>query len=412
MVLGVGGFAQAVMQILSDDGAEVSCGLTRNYAHDAPAFVGPTYDLADVDSLAEIIDRQSVDLVVPMSIDWAGEPWAGSLLASRAAVFSPTGDGMRIERERDFARQLCQQFCVPFPMSHVAHNRIDALEFLKAESRAFVIKNPLCSPMSPLHTIVCESPSDTRAWLERIDYAEGVFLQEYLGQREAGHIALVANGEVHSLVTNQEYKRAHAGNLGIVCGGPMGGLTQADPGDRYGLAAALLNPLKPWFADTGYTGPIQATGMFHNGRWYAIEYNIRLGVTSAPMILRMLKQPVATLLRLARGNPPESKFRVGFEFGASITLAGYGYPYVQLEGPCVPVTLDSEPSCDLWWNEVARDVEGCLKATGHRIADTVAFGSDLASAVAEANENIQKIRCLGSYHRPDIGQSLWPPGNE
>ena len=46
MVLGVGGFAQAVMQILSDDGAEVSCALTRNYAHAAPAFAGPTHDLA------------------------------------------------------------------------------------------------------------------------------------------------------------------------------------------------------------------------------------------------------------------------------------------------------------------------------------------------------------------------------
>ncbi len=87
MVLGVGGFAQAVMQILSDDGAEVSCALTRNYAHAAPTLAGPTHDLAGAESLAELIDRQSVDLVVPMSIDWAKATWTGSLLASRAAVF-------------------------------------------------------------------------------------------------------------------------------------------------------------------------------------------------------------------------------------------------------------------------------------------------------------------------------------
>ena len=62
-----------------------------------------------------------------------------------------------------------------------------------------------------------------------INYAEGVFLQEYLGRAEAGHIALVSGGEIHSLVTNQEYKRAFAGNLGVVAGAPLGGLVRKRP---------------------------------------------------------------------------------------------------------------------------------------------------------------------------------------
>ena len=141
---------------------------------------------------------------------------------------------MLIERDRDFARELCSRHGVAFPAAHVAHNRIDALEIINREPKAFVIKNPLCSPNSPVHTIICETPGDTRAWLERVNYAEEFFLQEYLGRREAGHIALVVDGEVHSLVTNQEYKRAHAGNMGIVAGALMGGLVEADPDDRYG----------------------------------------------------------------------------------------------------------------------------------------------------------------------------------
>ena len=44
--------------------------------------------------------------------------------------------------------------------------------------------------------------------------------------------------------------------------------------------------------------------------------------------------------------------------------------------------------------------------------DLVAFGPAVSAALAVANENIRKIRCLGSYFRPDIGESLWPPGNE
>ena len=45
-----------------------------------------------------------------------------------------------------------------------------------------------------------------RSWLKNLDYAEGVFLQQYVGCAEAGHIALVSGGEIYSLATNQEYK--------------------------------------------------------------------------------------------------------------------------------------------------------------------------------------------------------------
>ena len=104
------------------------------------------------------------------------------------------------------------------------------------DPRPYVIKNPLCSPTSPVHTIVCESAADTERWLERVDYSEGIFLQEYMGRAEAGHIAVVSNGELHSLVTNQECKRAFTGNMGIVAGAPLGGLVENDPDDCYGLA--------------------------------------------------------------------------------------------------------------------------------------------------------------------------------
>ena len=135
---------------------------------------------------------------------------------------------MRIERERDFARKLCADFKIPFPQAYVASNRLEAEKILAQHPQPFVIKNPLCSPTSPIHTILCETVEDTRAWLRHVNYAEGVFLQEYLGRAEAGHIALVSGGEIYSLVTNQEYKYAFNGNQGIVAGAPLGGLVERD----------------------------------------------------------------------------------------------------------------------------------------------------------------------------------------
>jgi phosphoribosylamine-glycine ligase len=247
--------------------------------------------------------------------------------------------------------------------------------------------------------------------LKQVDYAEGVFMQEYLGRCEVGHIALVSGGEIYSLVTNQEYKRAFAGNQGVVAGAPLGGLVEVDPADKYGLGRELLQPLLPWFREVGYHGPIQVTAVRARDKWHVIEYNIRIGVTSGAMLLRMLQNPLDVLRRTGRDEPLELKFIDGLRFGCSLTLAGYGYPYVQVRGPQVPVEVTEPVDCDVWWNEVMPDADGVLRSTGHRIADVVAFDSTLERAIGKAYQNIRKIRSLGSYYRPDIGQSLWPPGS-
>jgi phosphoribosylamine-glycine ligase len=277
---------------------------------------------------------------------------------------------------------------------------------------------------------LCETVEDTRAWLRHVNYAEGVFLQEYLGRAEAGHIALVSGGEIHSLVTNQEYKYAFNGNQGIVAGAPLGGLVERDENDKYGLARELLHPLLPWLRKVNYHGPIQVTAIkvgqasslspsknkLETGkmpvlRWHVIEYNIRIGVTSGPMILRMLKNPAEVVLRTARNEKLELEFNDKLSFGCSLTLAGYGYPFTQVRGPQLPLEVDGKFDCDVWWNEVARGADGNLIATGHRIADVIALAPKLDAAIAKAYANIRKIRVVGSYFRTDVGQSLWPPGN-
>jgi phosphoribosylamine-glycine ligase len=371
-----------------------------------------------------LIREKKIEVVIPQSIDWALAPWADDLVKSGVGIFSPTGEAMRIERERDFARKLCAEFKIPFPQAYVASNRIEAEKILAEHPQPFVIKNPLCSPTSPIHTILCETVADTRAWLRHVNYAEGVFLQEYLGRAEAGHIALVSSGEIYSLVTNQEYKYAFNGNLGIVAGAPLGGLVERDENDKYGLARELLHPLLPWFRKVNYHGPIQVTAIkvaptprrrssatrASQPRWHVIEYNIRIGVTSGPMILRMLKNPAEVVLRTARNEKLKLEFNDKLNFGCSLTLAGYGYPFTQVRSPHLPLEVDGKLDCDVWWNEVARGADGHLVATGHRIADVIALAPGLDAAIAKAYANIRKIRVVGSYFRTDVGQSLWPPG--
>jgi phosphoribosylamine---glycine ligase len=410
MVLGVGSFAHSIGQALKDAGANVSTYLTRNYGHFPPSLVGPTFSRDAFPDPCPLVREHNVECVIPQSIDWAQAPWAEALVKTKTPIFSPTGEAMKIERERDFARKLCADFKIPFPRAFVASNRLAAEKIVAKHALPFVIKNPLCSPTSPVHTILCETVEDTRAWLRQVNYAEGVFLQEYLGRAEAGHIALVSGGEIHSLVTNQEYKYAFNGNLGIVAGAPLGGLVEKDPDDRYGLARQLIHPLRPWLRAAKFNGPLQVTGVKSGGRWHVIEYNVRIGVTSGPMILRMLRNPVETVLNTARNQALKPQFHDGLNFGCSLTLAGYGYPFVQVRGPQLPVETTGRFEGDVWWNEVARGADGRLHSTGPRIADVIALAPTLEAAIQRAYADIRKIRVVGSYYRTDVGQSLWPPG--
>lgn len=411
MVLGVGSFAQSFTGVLRENGAHVSTYLTRNYGHFSPSLSGLTFSKEAWPNPVPLLRKRRIDVVIPQSIDWAQATWAAELLRSKIPIFSPTGQAMRIERERDFARKLCAHFKIPFPKAQVATNRLEAERILEQRPRPYVIKNPLCSPTSPIHTIICESVEDTRAWLKQVDYEEGIFLQEYLGRAEVGHIVLVSGGEIYSLVTNQEYKRAFDGNLGIVAGAPLGGLVELDPDDRYGLARQLIHPLRPWFRESRFHGPLQVTAMLHRGKWHVVEYNIRVGVTSGPMILRLLQNPAEIILRTALDRKLDPVFHPHLRFGTQITLAGYGYPFTQVRGPRLPLDVDGTFDCDVWWNEVTLNEEGRLLATGQRIADVIALGASLDAAIDRAYANIKRIRVLGSYYRTDIGRSLWPPGN-
>ena len=56
--------------------------------------------------LPGLVEGQGIDLVVPMSIDWAKAPWMEALLNGPADLVFPTGEAMLIERDRDFAGTL------------------------------------------------------------------------------------------------------------------------------------------------------------------------------------------------------------------------------------------------------------------------------------------------------------------
>ena len=410
LLIGVGAFTHGLAKTLQDAGADVLVWLSRDYAHFGPTQVCPAFTQQEFATPVELLENQPCDIMIPMSIDWATQPWAETL-RSLLPVFCPSGEALQLERDRAYAQQIGESLGIHFPRSFVANNRLDALAFLQEFPGAYVIKNTLCSPTSPIHTIVCETLEDTLSWLDRIDYAEGVFFQEYMGHKEAGHIAFVNRGKITSLISNQEYKRAFAGNMGKIAGAPLGGIVAQDPQDEYGLCALLIEPLQPWLEKTQYTGPLQVTAMCKDDQWSVIEYNARLGVMCGPIIMRMLENPLEMLRAVIE---PEFAFVPRFipekKMGCSVTLAGYGYPFLEVTGPAFPIKF-TDTEQDIWLNEVT-GIEQQVLADGHRLLDVNGYGENLSEAIQNTYAIMETISCSNSYYRNDIGLSLWPPGHD
>jgi phosphoribosylamine--glycine ligase len=97
-------------------------------------------------------------------------------------------------------------------------------------------------------------------------------------------------------------------------------------------------------------------------------------------------------------------------FGCSLTLAGYGYPFTRCAARIAAGSGRQIRLRRVVERSRARRGRQIGRATGHRIADVIALAPKLDAAIAKAYANIRKIRVVGSYFRTDIGQSLWPPG--
>ena len=112
----------------------------------------------------------------------------------------------------------------------------------------------------------------------------------------------------------------------------------------------------------------------------------------------------------------KTEWRDSIQAGGTLTLAGYGYPYIVEDVPPLLVRIEGKIDCDLWWNEVRSDSFGIYTEShkgldkGHRIADVNGLGKTVEDALQSAYQNISKLHCLHSYFRTDVGQNLWPIG--
>jgi phosphoribosylamine--glycine ligase len=245
-----------------------------------------------------------------------------------------------------------------------------------------------------------------------------VLVEEFLTGPEVSLFFLSDGDSVRALSPAQDFKRAFDGDEGPNTGG-MGAYSPLPWLDeQFGSEAAFVEEVTRTVAlpvvkqldaeGTPFIGLLYAGLILTPNGVRVIEFNARFGDPETQVVLPRLRTPLSRLLLAAATGTLEDEPQPEFRDDVAITvvLASEGYPEAPqtgrpIEGLAEAATVEGVSVVHA--ATAGPDAPGGnLIATGGRVLNVVATGSDFADARARAYEALGRIRLDGAHHRTDI----------
>jgi phosphoribosylamine--glycine ligase len=367
----------------------------------------------DVNGIADLAERESIDLTVvgPEAPLVAG--LADELQARGLAVFGPTRDAARLEGSKVWARRLCEAHGIPAPRSRSFREVAPALSFLDALTPPYVIKADGLAAGKGV--TVAEDRETARRALEEC-LVEGAFgeagrrvlVEEFLEGEEVSAMALTDGRAVVPLALARDYKRALDGDRGANTGGmgsysPIGSV----PDDTEArIRSDILAPVARALKDEGihYQGVLYAGVMLTDQGPKVLEFNCRFGDPESQVVLpRLIPDILELLLACAEGNLSGHQLTWSPEACVAVVTTSAGYPGAVQTGKIIS-GLEAAATIDgvhlFHSGTVFRD--GRVVTSGGRVLTVTATGEDAEEARGRAYEACSRIGFEGMSYRTDI----------
>ncbi|MEJ6554999.1 phosphoribosylamine--glycine ligase [Microbacterium esteraromaticum] len=416
LVLGSGAREHAIILSLRSEQA----------AHEifaAPGNAGIAQDatLVDLDQLdgaaiAAFTNEHGVDLVVvgPEAPLVAG---VADVLRERGIpVFGPGRAAAQLEGSKAFAKRVMDAAGVPTGRAvraataaevEAAFDELGAPHVVKADGLA-----------AGKGVIVTADRAEALAHAEHYLPSGPVLVEEFLTGPEVSLFFLSDGDTVRALSPAQDFKRALDGD-----GGPnTGGMGAYSPlpwlADDYGSVEAFVAEVTETVA-VPVVRQLDAEGTPFIGLLYAgliltpsgvrvIEFNARFGDPETQVVLPRLRTPLSRLLLAAASGTLEDELQPEFsdEVAITVVLASEGYPEAPQTGRMIEGLADAASVDGVSIVHAATGAPdapgGSLIATGGRVLNVVATGSDFADARGRAYDAIGRISLDGAHYRHDI----------
>jgi phosphoribosylamine--glycine ligase len=384
------------------------------------AELGPTHelDVTDRDAIADLAERERVDLVVvgPEAPLVAGA--VDSLHRRGIAAFGPVGAAAAIEGSKRFAKEVMSAAGVPTAGYVATADPAEAHEALERFAPPYVVKADGLAAGKGVR--ICLDLAEAReavddALVRRVfgDAGNAVVVEEYLDGPERSVFGVCDGDDVVLLAPAQDYKRAldgdggrNTGGMGAYC--PVPGFGLNDVGH---LADLLFRPVLRELARRGhpYRGLLYAGLVDTADGPSLLEFNARFGDPETQVVLPRLASDLGDLLwASATGTVADVEVAWHDDAAVTVVLASGGYPGSYPTG--VPIDgVDAAGGLDgveVFHAGTARDDAGRLVTAGGRVLNVTARGRDVADARARAYDAADRIRWDGLHRRGDIAAGV------
>jgi phosphoribosylamine---glycine ligase len=384
------------------------------------AVLGPTHalDPTDVSAVADLAERESIDLVVvgPEAPLVAGV--VDELARRGIPAFGPTAAGAHLEGSKAFAKSVMDVAGIPTAGYVATTERDAAYEALERFLPPYVVKADglaagkgvrICLDLEEAHEAVDD------ALVHRVfgDAGVQVVIEEYLAGPERSVFGVCDGEDVVLLAPAQDYKRARDGDEGRNTGGmgaysPVPGCTLDDVGH---LADDVFRPVLRELASRGtpYRGLLYA-GLIDTVQGpKLLEFNARFGDPETQVVLPRLASDLGDLLA-ASATSSVADVRVSWRDDAAVTvvLASGGYPGAYPTGLPIHGVEEAERSgaVEVFHAGTARDDAGRLVTAGGRVLAVTALGPSVSEARALAYAAADRISFDGLHRRGDIAAGV------
>ncbi|HWA19121.1 MAG TPA: phosphoribosylamine--glycine ligase [Devosia sp.] len=325
--------------------------------------------------------------------------------------FGPNKAAAQLEGSKAFTKALCDEMGIPTAAYRKFEAEAPALAYVRERGAPIVIKADGLALGKGVTVAMnlAEAEAAIAACFEGAFGASGssVVIEDFLEGEEASFFVLCDGETILPLATAQDHKRASDGDTGPNTGG-MGAYSPAlvmTPALTQRTIDEIILPTVRGMKARGmpYQGVLFAGLMLTPEGPKLIEYNARFGDPETQVLMMRLKSDLLELLHAtATGKLAGKTAEWREETALTVVIASQGYPGSYRKGSIIAALPPDGPDFKIFHAGTARDGAQLL-ATGGRVLNVTALGSNVAEAQTRAYAGVAKVQWPEGFCRTDIG---------
>lgn len=374
--------------------------------------------LSDHKAVLDLAISQKIDLVVVGPEAPLAAGLADFLDGHGLPTVGPSQAAARLEASKVFAKEFMARHEIPTAEFSVHQSPSEALAAVESSEARYPMVVKADGLAAGKGVVVVRDRQEAAESIRRMmvekefgSAGEKVVLEEFLAGREASYIVFTDGTTIVPAVAARDHKAAYDDDQGPNTGG-MGAFSTdgiLTPEIEKYVLERVIHPVVRGMKEEGclFRGMLYAGLMLTPKGPKVLEFNVRMGDPEGQVILPRLGSDFAVLCEsLARGRLADYRAEWGGSAAICIVLASGGYPGAYSKGKVISgIEMAEEDPRVVVFHAGTRRLDSSLVTDGGRVLGVTAVDKDLASAMVQAYEAVNKIHFDGMQYRRDIGAS-------